>query len=62
MHKPCKSKSSKMKLTDLHYISKKNHSDSKLCQKIIILIVLEKNIDINYSLVIVKFWKLNAPI
>ena len=31
------SKSGKMKLTDLHYISDKNHSDYKLCQKVIIL-------------------------
>ena len=33
MHKLYKSKSSKTKLTDLHYISDKNHSDSKLYQK-----------------------------
>ena len=37
MHKLYKSKSSKAKLTDLHYISDKNHSDSKLYQKVIIL-------------------------
>ena len=36
MRKLYNSKSSKTKLTDLHYISDKN-SDSKLCQKVIIL-------------------------
>ena len=33
MNKLYKSKSSKTKVTDLHYVSDKNHSDSKLCQK-----------------------------
>ena len=28
------SKSSKTKLSDLHYISARNRSDSKLCQKV----------------------------
>ena len=42
--------SSKMKLRDLHYTSDKNQSDSKLCQKAIILKVLEKIIYINYKL------------
>ena len=37
IHKLYKSKFSKMKLTDLHYIRDKNHNDSKLCQKFIIL-------------------------
>ena len=37
MHNLYKSKSSKTKLTDLHYISDNNHNDSKLCQKAIIL-------------------------
>ena len=37
MHKLYKSKSIKMKLTDLHYIIDKNHSVSKLYQKVIIL-------------------------
>ena len=46
----CRSKSSKMKLRDLHYTSDKNQSDSKLCQKVIILKVLEKIIYINYKL------------
>ena len=32
-----KSKSSKTKFTDLHYIVDKNHNDSKLCQKVNIL-------------------------
>ena len=32
-----KSKSSKTKLTVLHYISDKNHNDSKFCQKVVIL-------------------------
>ena len=31
-----KSKSSKMKLTGLHYISDKTHNDSKLWQKMIV--------------------------
>ena len=39
-----------MKLRDLHYTSDKNQSDSKLCQKVIILKVLEKIIYINYKL------------
>ena len=33
MNKLYKSKSSKTKVTDLHYVSDKNHSDSKLRQK-----------------------------
>ena len=33
------SKSSKTKLTDLHYIGDKNYSESKLSQKAIILLV-----------------------
>ena len=61
MHKLYKSKSCKTKHTDLHYISDKNHDDSKLCQKVIILKVLEK-MYINYPLVMLKFWKLDAPI
>ena len=62
MHKLCRSKSSKMKLTDFHYISDKNHSNSKLCQKVIILQELEKTLFINYSLVMYKFWKRNAAL
>ena len=42
MHKRYKSKFSKTKLAGLHYISEKNHNDSKLCQKFIILKVLKK--------------------
>ena len=38
MHKLCRSKSSNLKLIDLHYKSDKNHSDSKLCQKVMIVI------------------------
>ena len=34
--KDIKSKSSKMKLTGLHYISGKTHNDSKLCQKVVV--------------------------
>ena len=62
MHKLYKSKSSKTKLTDLNYISDKNNHNSKLYQKVIILKVFEKIMYINYSLVMFKFWKLNAPI
>ena len=62
MHKLYESKYSKTKLTDLHYRSDKNHHDSKLCQKVIILKVLEKILYLSYSLVMFKFWKLNAPI
>ena len=67
MLKLYESKSSKSKLTDLYCISDKNHHDSKLCQKVIILKVLEnllywKVMYINYSLVMFKFWKLNSPI
>ena len=40
MHKLYKGKSRKTKLTGLYYISDKSHSDSKLCQKVIILIWL----------------------
>ena len=54
MHKLCQSKSSKTKLTDLHYISDKNHSYSHHTQ-----IIEKKNMYIHYSF---KFWKLNAPI
>ena len=61
-HKLYNSKSSKTKLTDLHNISDKNHHDSKLCQKVIILKVLEKTLYIDYFLVMFKFCKLNAPI
>ena len=62
MLKLYKSKSSKSKLKDLHYVSDKNHHDSKLCQRVIILKVVEKIMYINYFLVMFKFWKLNAPI
>ena len=55
MNKQYKSKSSKTKVTDLHYVSDKNHSDSKYAKK-------EKMMYINYSLVMFKCWKLNAPI
>ena len=61
MHKLCRGKSSKMKLTDLHYLSDKNCSDYKLCQNVIILKVLEKILYINYSLAMPKFWELNVP-
>ena len=37
LHKLYKSKFSKMKLTDLHYIIGMNNNDSKLFQKFIIL-------------------------
>ena len=37
IHKLYMSKSSKTKLTDLHYIGDKNYSESKLSQKAIIL-------------------------
>ena len=40
----------KMKSTDLHYFNGKNHSDSKLCQKVIIPKVYENILYINYSL------------
>ena len=60
MYNLYKSKSSKAKLADLHYISDKNHSDSKLCQKVIVLKVKWKIVHI-YSLVMLKFSKLNAP-
>ena len=62
MYKLCRSESSKIKLTNLHYVSDKNHSDSKLCQKVIILKVLGNILHINYILVMFKFWKLNNPI
>ena len=62
VHKLCRSKSSKMKLTDLHYINDKNYSDSKLCQIFIIIKILEIIMYMNYFLVIFKFWKRNAPI
>ena len=62
MHKLYKSKSSKTKLKDLYYISDKNHHDSNLCQKVIILKVLKKIMYINYSLVMSKFWYLSAPV
>ena len=52
----------KMKSTGLHYFNGKNHSDSKLCQKVIIPKVYENILYINYSLIMFKFWKLNAPI
>ena len=42
MHKLCRGKSSKVKLTDLHYISDKNDSDSELCKIVIILIHWKK--------------------
>ena len=62
MHKLYKSKSSKTKLKDLYYISDKNHHDSNLYQKVIILKVLKKIMYINYSLVMSKFWYLSAPV
>ena len=62
MCKLYKSKSSKTKRRNLHYISDKNHHDSKLYQKVIILKVFEKIMYLNYCLVMFKFWKLNAPI
>ena len=43
--------------SQLHYRSDKNHNDSKLCQKVIILKVSEKILYIKYSLVMFKFWK-----
>ena len=62
MHKLHKSKSSKTKPSDLYYLSGKSHSDSKLCQKVIIPKAYENILYINYSSVMFKFWKLNAPI
>ena len=55
MYNLYKSKSSKAKFADLHYIS-----DSKLCQKVIVLKVKGKILHI-YSLVMLKFLKLDAP-
>ena len=37
IHELYQSKASKTKITDLHDISDKNHNDSKLCQKVIIM-------------------------
>ena len=37
IHNPYKSKSSKRKLMELHYISDKNYNDCELSQKAIIL-------------------------
>ena len=62
MHKLHKNTPRKIKSTDLHYFNGKNHSDSKLCQKVIIPKVYENILYINYSLIMFKFWKLNAPI
>ena len=49
MHKLYKSKSSKTKLTDLHFANDKNESVSKLCQnygcyKVCVLFLLERNL------------------
>ena len=58
MYKLCRNESSKIKLPNLHYVSDKNHNDSKLRQKVIILKVLGNILHINYILVMFNFGNL----
>ena len=48
--------------SDLHYIGDKNHNDSKLIQKAIILKVYKQIMYIHYYLAMFKFLKHNVPI